>query len=98
MDTRLSDPGKELYRRVDEVLHYRWDPIGISTVPSARNEYNAYVPHVFELLKEGASAAVITEYLIRVVRARIGMGQELAHTKKVADVLVAWREEVRGGG
>jgi hypothetical protein len=35
---------KELYRRIDEVVHYLWDPIGVSDVPEARDEYHSYLP------------------------------------------------------
>ena len=36
----------ELHRRTDEVLHYIWDPIGVSGVPTARDEYSGYVPRL----------------------------------------------------
>ncbi len=49
---KLSDRENELYQRVDEVLHYLWDPIGVSDVPGARDEYHSYVPQVFSLLKQ----------------------------------------------
>ena len=50
----LSDKQKALYRRVDEVLHYVWDPIGISDTPEARNKYHGYLPRIFNLLIKGA--------------------------------------------
>ena len=34
----------ELYKRVDEVLHYLWDPIGVAEEPWARDEYYSYLP------------------------------------------------------
>ena len=40
----------ELYKRCDEVLHYVWDPIGISDVPEARDEYESYLPTVWRLV------------------------------------------------
>jgi hypothetical protein len=39
----------ELRRRVDEVLYYIWDPIGVSDQPYARGEYEGYVPKVLQL-------------------------------------------------
>lgn len=33
---------KELTNRVDEVLYYLWDPIGVSDEPCARGEYSSY--------------------------------------------------------
>lgn len=44
---------RELSRRVDEVLYYIWDPIGVSEEPFARAEYESYVPKVLELVEKG---------------------------------------------
>ena len=46
MNKQLSPEHQELYGRVGEVLHYLWDPIGVSGVPQARDEYDSYVPQV----------------------------------------------------
>ena len=47
MGTKLEPHDEELYRRVDEVLHYIWDPIGVAGAPMARDEYYAYLPQIF---------------------------------------------------
>jgi hypothetical protein len=36
----------ELERRVDEILFYKWDPIGINHYPVARDEYRSYIPSI----------------------------------------------------
>lgn len=59
----LSSQDKELLRRIDEVLHYRWDPIGVAGVPQARDEYESYVPQVFQLLKETVDGRDVADYL-----------------------------------
>ena len=43
---------KELTNRVDEVLYYLWDPIGVSDEPCARGEYSTYVGSIVSLLNE----------------------------------------------
>jgi hypothetical protein len=40
---------QELLTRVNEVLHYIWDPIGVRGEPNARDEYDSYVPEVYSL-------------------------------------------------
>jgi hypothetical protein len=40
--------------RVNEVLHYIWDPIGVRGEPRARDEYDSYAPEVYSLLQSGA--------------------------------------------
>jgi hypothetical protein len=64
---RADDP--ELLRREAEflrvwrILMQQWDPIGVTGVPEAADEYDNYVRHVAGLLREGASAEAVTAYL-----------------------------------
>jgi hypothetical protein len=82
---------KELYLRVDEVLHYLWDPIGVSGIPMARDEYQSYVPQVVMLLKENANAEQIANYLNEVVTKRMGLSENLDATLHVVAVLLDWK-------
>lgn len=41
MGHKLSQADMDLYRAVDEVLHFIWDPIGVRGFPEARDEYHA---------------------------------------------------------
>ena len=34
---KLSRKKNELLKRIDEIMHYIWDPIGVFGVPSARD-------------------------------------------------------------
>lgn len=61
-----------LYRRVDEVLTYVWDPIGVREVPQARDEYQDYLPQVFKRVIEASDPATIAEYLLSVESERMG--------------------------
>ncbi|MBN8884941.1 MAG: hypothetical protein J0I77_04435 [Rudaea sp.] len=94
MSSRLSPKDQELYRTVDEVLHYRWDPIGISDVPQARDEYHGYLPQVFGLLRSGASPEVIATFLGSVATGRMGLSPRPEHDLEVASILVTWRENI----
>jgi hypothetical protein len=51
MSKNLTSVDQELFKRVDEVLHYFWDPIGVKKVPQARDEYVGYVPKIFGLVR-----------------------------------------------
>lgn len=51
MDRKMSPADKKLYQRADEVLHYVWDPIGLASMPAARDEYRGYLPQVFRFSK-----------------------------------------------
>ena len=69
---------EELHRIIDEVLHYIWDPIGISDEPGARTEYHSYVPEVLEILKNGGNEQLIANHLMSASLHRMGMGEQKA--------------------
>tara|TARA_R110002072_G_scaffold266301_1_gene425152 strand:+ start:5080 stop:5358 length:279 start_codon:yes stop_codon:yes gene_type:complete len=50
----------ELERRVDEVLFYNWDPIGINHYPAVRDEYQSYVPSILYGLRSGDQDLLIS--------------------------------------
>jgi len=91
---RLSKRDNELLSRVDEVLHYLWDPIGIRGVPAARDEYSSYAGVVFSLLKRSAGIDEICEYLrkIKVVHIGIGRMEHIGDEKEIAELLIDWKE------
>lgn len=95
MGTKLSPHDAELYQRVDEVLHYVWDPIGVAGEPMARDEYYAYLPTVFSLLKQSAdSREKIAQYLDYVVTDRMGLPENRKATLDVVDILLDWKERL----
>jgi hypothetical protein len=79
-----------LTRRVGEVLHYIWDPIGVSDQPYARDEYDSYVPEVVRLLIAD-NRIQLTAYLTRTADHTIGMALKSEHTEEVIDLLFDWR-------
>lgn len=86
-----SEPWEiDLYRAVDEVLFYIWDPIGASCAPEARDEYQAYLPQVYGLLAEGALDAEIASYLGSVTE-YMGLSPNSKHDAEVVEVLLRWR-------
>jgi hypothetical protein len=88
---KLSQADMALYRAADETLHYIWDPVGSSTEPWARDEYHAYLPIVFRMLKEGVTAKQLADYLNRVTTTTMGLSSRIGHDQKVAELLVQWR-------
>ncbi len=91
MEIKLSRPEEVLYRAVDEVLHYVWDPIGVAEAPRARDEYYSYLPQVFLLVKENAAATEIADYLSEISTENMGLNENRAHDLKVAKLLLRWK-------
>ena len=63
MNPKVPPADEEILQRVDEVLHYIWDPIGVSGVPEARDDYRIYGPQVLSLLKNSVSVEKVAQYL-----------------------------------
>ena len=94
MGIKLSPPDLELYQRVDEVLHYIWDPIGVSGIPTARNEYYGYLPEIFGLLKKHASPEPIVEYLFELSTGHMGLDGRRKKDIDVAAILLNWKAAI----
>lgn len=89
----VSTHDKEFLARIDEVLHYHWDPIGVSSVPEARDEYSSYAGVVFSMLKRGATVKEVAKYLrdIRVINMGLGQPPHQLKEDDVAEILDSWR-------
>ncbi|MCB9092976.1 MAG: hypothetical protein H6620_10500 [Halobacteriovoraceae bacterium] len=95
MGQKLPEDQMALYRRVDEVLHYIWDPIGISDCAYARDEYYSYIPSIFNLVISGKSENEIMEKLHIFSTQNMGFSdteEGKKHCLKVAKILLEHRE------
>ncbi len=58
---------------IKQVLLQDWDPIGISDIPEAQDEYDSYVGGGYRLLASGGSEDVIVEHLYRIAADTMGL-------------------------
>jgi hypothetical protein len=82
---------QELLTRINEVLHYLWDPIGVRGEPHARDEYDGYVPDIYSLLRKEACAEQIAAYLDKIVTEVMGISSNQQHSLAIAYKLLEWR-------
>ncbi len=82
-----------LYRAVSDVLLFEWDPIGVSDIPEAHDEYYSYLPDVYRLVKENAGAEAIVEYLHYVQVEAIGLPATPARLRQIAERLCTLRAQ-----
>lgn len=87
----LSDA--ELYRRVDEVMHYIWDPIGVAGAPEARDEYQSYLPGLFDRVQKG-NLPELVDYMGRIATERMGLGFDRAQAEHAAKLMLHWKEVI----
>lgn len=93
MGTKLSPHDLELYQRVDEVLHYMWDPIGVAGMPTARDEYYDYLPTVFSLLTQtDDNDEKIAEYLVYVATDRMMLHATKERALEIVAILQDWKQ------
>lgn len=94
MGRKLPPDQMKLYKRIDEILLNDWDPIGVSAVPEARDEYYGYLPQVFRLVIEGASQSAIADYLFRVETESMGLTGVKEHCMKIAAAVLSAKREI----
>jgi len=91
---KLSPPDLALYRAVDEVLHYIWDPIGVSMFPEARDEYHSYLPRVFAQVREGRTPHEVAQLLTSFTTEQMGLAAKPEHDLSVAHLLAHWKQVI----
>lgn len=68
-----------------------WDPLGVAGVPQARDEYEAYVPKVFQLVKATPDGRDVVDYLGRLRVTHMGVQADPTHDSNIVEVLLEWR-------
>jgi len=88
---------KELKRRVDEVLYYVWDPIGVADSPYARREYSGYVGGILRLVEDNDEIEPISSHLFKVVEDQMGITPDKKHCDYTAELLLAHKKAIIEG-
>jgi hypothetical protein len=91
MATRSDHFDQELFQRIDEVLLYHWDPVGVARDPLAREHYAGFVPEVFAALLDDADEQRVMELLLLLETEFLGLAPRPSHARRVAEILVDWR-------
>jgi hypothetical protein len=69
------------------VLLRDWDPIGVSEIREAQDEYDAYVADVYRLLSRRAPVNELFEFLWWVETEHMGLTGDRQRTMKIAEQL-----------
>ena len=86
----------ELKKRVDEVLFYAWDPIGVNDHVEARAEYRSYVSAVMKNMDKG-STTILTDFLDSLVTANMGFTPEEGLSGRAAELLFKHKRCIEEG-
>ena len=77
-----------LYKKIDDVLWFDWDPIGVNDI-APRDEYQSYVPEIFRLVKARADRYVIANRLLKLETEDMGMSGTIENCLRIADKILA---------
>jgi hypothetical protein len=77
-------PLEEARAIIRDILLHEWDPLGVSQIPEAADEYDSYLPHVHRLIVEGADARKILDYLQAIETKEIGVWGDPKIAERVA--------------
>ncbi|MEP4548151.1 MAG: hypothetical protein ABJ000_18360 [Saccharospirillum sp.] len=94
MGKKLPPEQLELYKRIDEILFYKWDPIGISDGGWARDEYQSYLPRVFRMALEYRSPDKIAKYMTIVATQSMGLSEAKGHDLTIAKLILEVKESI----
>jgi len=76
-----------LYKKIDDILWFDWDPIGINDM-APRDEYQGYVPEIFNLKKSGADRQEIAIRLLKLETENMGMSGTLENCLRTAEKII----------
>lgn len=86
---------KLLTPRIDEVLYYVWDPIGVSDTPEARDEYSSYVGDIVQAVVGDHSKDDIAALLTAISIERMGLQPNKKRDSEVAELVLNWAQALK---
>ncbi len=99
MGTKLTPDDAGAYEALDALLFRQWDPIGVYDFDGPEDEYRAYLPQFWQLVRSGAPEEEVVGYLAQIERERIEFETTDQHrldvARKAAALFAAWRLPVR---
>jgi len=90
----MNKEEKQFLIRVDEILFYLWDPIGVRDVPEARDEYSSYVNGAAKLAKSSSPPQAIADYLNKIESERMGISARNEHSLVIANLLLETKDAI----
>lgn len=92
--SKYVERARDYQRAIREILMKEWDPIGVSDIPEAQDEYDEYVPHIYSQLIHDRSEQEIFQNLWKIETDHMGLFGNRQQTERVAKLLVELRERI----
>lgn len=78
---------------VDRLVWEEWDPIGVNDVEAARDEYEAYIGGIANVVNTATSSKDVFEHLWQLETEQFGLVGHRMQTEAFAERLFALRED-----
>jgi hypothetical protein len=86
--SRHLDRAKRYHEAIREVLLEEWDPIGVSDIAEAADEYDSYIPQICGMLIRREPSGRLFEFPWWAKTEPMGLRGNRAHTTQIAERLV----------
>lgn len=79
---------KKLQASIREILLQEWDPIGVSDVAQAQDEYDSYLGEITRAVLAHQTVAMLANQLVTIETDRMGLAGDRTRALQVADRLL----------
>ena len=87
MDILTENRDFVIYQRIDEILWFDWDPLGINDI-APRDEYKSYVIDIFDLLKAKADKRTMAQHLFKIETNNMAKGGNFEKCLTIAEKIL----------
>ena len=94
MGEPLGRDNNRFLEAIGRVLHYEWDPIGVSDMPEAEGEYDLYIGEIQGMLVRREPKERVVDHLMWIVTDRMGLSGDRRHAESITDRLIGLRNAI----
>jgi hypothetical protein len=94
MTSAHLDRARRFHDAIRKALLKEWDPIGISDIAEAQDEYDSYVPDIYRLLITRRPKHEVFDYLWRLETQHMGLTGDRQSTQRFAERLLRIPQEL----
>jgi hypothetical protein len=76
-----------LYQKIDDILWFDWDPLGINVI-APNDEYKSYVIDIFDLVNAKADRQTIAEHLFKIETINMAKGGSIEKCHTIAEKIL----------
>jgi hypothetical protein len=92
--SEFLDRAKQYHEAIHRILLHDWDPIGVSDVREAKDEYDGYIHEIHGMLIRHEPRYRLIDHLWWVETKHMGLFGNRSRIESVVDLLIALREQI----